>query len=249
MYEIRLQLNSKIFIMKITKLVLAFLFSTFSVFSQVEEFDALLQEHISETGVVDYKTMLKNKASLQNYITYLVETNPDTSWSDDKTKAFWINAYNAYTIHLILENYPVSSILKINKKGKDAWSQKFAVVGGKAYTLNEIEHEVLRKSYKDPRIHVGVNCASFSCPPILNKAFTEENVEVELERLMKRFINDPQRNIMNEKKVILSKIFEWYKGDFTKQGNLISYISKYSNVPLSKKTKVRYMEYNWNLNE
>ena len=220
-----------------------------SLFSQVETFDSLLNTHVTDKGVVDYKGILKDKSGLTSYVQYLVKTTPEPSWSGDKIKAFWINAYNAYTIQLIVENYPLTSILKINSKGKDAWNQKFAVVGGETYTLNEIEHEILRKQFSDPRIHVGVNCASYSCPPLLNRAFTEKNVDVELEQLMKSFINDPTRNLITEKKLTLSKIFEWYQEDFTKNGKLISYIDAYSEVTLTKKTKIRYMEYNWNLNE
>ena len=160
-----------------------------------------------------------------------------------------MNAYNAYTILLIVENYPVKSILKIQKNGKDAWHQNFAVVGGVSYTLNQIEHEILRKKFSDPRIHVGVNCASYSCPALPNYAFTEQNVDAKLQVLMKDFINDPSRNLITVKKVTLSKIFEWYKEDFTKNGSLIAYINTYTDLVLSKKTKVRYMEYNWNLNE
>lgn len=139
--------------------------------------------------------------------------------------------------------------MNISKRGKDAWHQKFVVVGGETFSLNDIEHQILRKKYPDPRIHVGVNCASFSCPPIANFAFTEANVETELERLMKKFINDPARNRITSKKITLSKIFEWYKGDFTKNGSLVTYINGYTEVELTKKTKVRYLEYNWNLNE
>lgn len=222
---------------------------SFFSFAQQEGFDKLLKNNVTNAGVVDYNGIINDKSSLDNYLAYLKSTNPKDSWSDNKIKAFWINAYNAYTIQLIVDNYPVKSIMKISKSGKDAWHQKFAKVGGKTYTLNDIEHEILRKKFSDPRIHVGVNCASYSCPPIANFAFTENNIEVELERLMKRFVNDPTRNIITAKKITLSKIFEWYKGDFTKNGSLIEYINGFTDIELSKKTKVRYMEYNWNLNE
>jgi hypothetical protein len=224
------------------------LMSTLS-FAQHEGFDKLLENNITEDGVVNYKGIMKERATLDAYIAYIKVTSPEEKWSDDKTKAFYINVYNAYTILLILDNYPLKSIMKISKRGKDAWHQKFVVVGGETFSLNDIEHQILRKKYSDPRIHVGVNCASFSCPPIANFAFTEANVETELERLMKKFINDPARNRITSKKITLSKVFEWYKGDFTKNGSLVTYINGYSEVELTKKTKVRYLEYNWNLNE
>lgn len=235
--------------MKLKIVLIGILFMSLASYGQLDKFDDLLKKNISEEGVVDYQGIISQKSDLTEYIFYLKNTSPDKNWSDDKTKAFWINAYNAYTVQLIVDNYPLKSILKIIKGGKDAWHQKFAVVGGETYTLNYIEHEILRKQFSDPRIHVGVNCASYSCPPIANFAFTEKNVEVELERLMKKFVNDPTRNLITPKKITLSKIFEWYKGDFTKNGSLVSYIDGYTGVALSKKTKVRYMEYNWNLNE
>lgn len=224
-------------------------FISIGSFAQTEHFDTLLKENVSKEGIVNYKGIIKNIHHLNHYIDYLSETSPEKSWSDNKTKAFWINAYNAYTIQLITKHYPLKSILEIKLKGKDAWNSPLAIVGEKKYTLNQIEHEVLRKTYNDPRIHVGVNCASFSCPPLANFAFTEANVETELERLMKEFINDSKRNKLSAKKISLSKIFEWYKADFTQNGNLASYIRKYSTIELSKKAKIKYLEYNWNLNE
>ncbi len=220
----------------------------FNFQAQVKEYDALLKKHVDDKGNVDYKSFKADEAKLANYITYLTNTSPEKSWSDNKTKAFWINAYNAYTIKLILDNYPIKSIMKIRKKGKDAWNIPFAKVGGKNYTLNYIEHEILRKDYNDPRIHVGVNCASGSCPQLGNFAFTETNIESELERLMKLFINDTTRNKITEKKIQISKIFEWFKGDFTKQGSLVDYFNKYSTIKIHKRAKVRYLPYDWNLN-
>ena len=142
----------------------------------------------------------------------------------------------------------LKSILKIKKKGKDAWNIAFAKVGGKTYTLNHIEHEILRKDFNDPKIHVGVNCASGSCPQLGNFAFTEANYETKTDELMKKFINDPKRNKISKKKVQLSKIFEWFKGDFTKKSDLIDFLNKYSDVKISSKAKVKFLEYDWSLN-
>ena len=216
--------------------------------SQTKNYHNLLQKHVDDKGNVNYANFKKDESKLGEYISYLQKTSPQKDWSDNKTKAFWINAYNAYTLKLILDRYPLKSILNIKKKGKDAWSIPFANVGGKKYTLNQIEHEILRKDFDDPRIHVGVNCASGSCPLLSNIAFTETNLDAELERLMKLFINDPNRNKITEKKVYLSRIFDWYKGDFTKKGSLIDYLNKYSTIKINKKAKVRYLEYDWNLN-
>lgn len=224
------------------------LFLIISLQAQTETYNQLLQKHVDKLGAVDYKNLKTDAHKLTEYINFLKRTTPEKSWSANKIKAFWINAYNAYTLQLILENYPLKSIMKIQKNGKDAWNIPFANVGGKNYTLNYIEHEILRKDFNDPRIHVGVNCASGSCPQLGNFAFTENNIEAELERLMAIFINDATRNIITEKKIQVSKIFDWFKGDFTKNGTLIDYLNNYSKIKISKKAKIRFLEYDWSLN-
>ena len=230
-------------------ILFSFLFLiAFNSNAQTENYNALLQKYVDKKGNVDYKGLKTDESKLTAYLTYLAKTTPQKSWSDNKKKAFWINAYNAYTLKIILDHYPLKSIMKIKKKGKDAWSIPFAKVGGKNYTLNHIEHEILRKDFNDPRIHVGVNCASVSCPQLGNFAFTEANIESELERLMKLFINDSSRNKITEKKIQISKIFDWFKGDFIKNGSLIDYFNKYSTTKINKKAKIRYLEYNWSLN-
>ncbi|WP_379665157.1 DUF547 domain-containing protein [Pseudotenacibaculum haliotis] len=223
------------------------LFITHS-YAQSSNFNDLLQKHVDVRGTVDYKSLKANEAKLDAYLSYLNNTKPDKAWSADKEKAFWINAYNAYTIKIILDNYPLKSITNIKKGGKTAWKYAFAKVGGKTYTLDHIEHEILRKKFKDPRIHVGVNCASGSCPKLANLAFTEDNIELELERLMKEFINDPTRNKLGKKKVEISEIFNWFKGDFTANGSVIDYINRYADTPVNKKAKIKYLTYDWSLN-
>jgi hypothetical protein len=220
----------------------------FSIHAQTESYTALLQKYVDAEGNVDYKNLKSEKFKLALYIGYLEKTTPAKDWSTNKTKAFWINAYNAYTLQLILENYPLKSILEIKQKGKDAWNIPFANVGGENYTLNHIEHEILRKNFSDPRIHVGVNCASGSCPQLGNFAFTEANIETELERLMSLFINDATRNKITQHKIHLSKIVEWFKEDFTKEGTLIDYLNRYSTTKIDKKARIRFLKYDWNLN-
>ncbi len=216
---------------------------------QTSTFNTLLQKHVDAKGNVNYQGLRSEEAKLDTYLSYLKTTAPSTSWTTHKKKAFWMNAYNAYTIKLILKHYPLKSIMNIKQKGKGAWDIPFAQVGGKTYSLNHIEHKILRAKLFDPRIHVGVNCASGSCPKLHNKAFTESNVNSELEKLMKIFVNDPTRNkITDPKKIGLSEIFNWYKGDFTKKGSLVDYLNKYANTPIPPKARISYLTYNWNLN-
>jgi hypothetical protein len=214
--------------------------------AQTSIFNDLLQEHVTKEGVVDYSSF--NKEKLDEYLSYLRKTSPSTSWSENKQKAFWINAYNAYTIKKILENYPLKSIMDIKENGNTAWKIPFANVGGKTYTLDYIEHEILRKNLFDPRIHVGVNCASGSCPKLENIAFTERNIEATLEKLMKEFINDSSRNKITKSKVQISSIFDWFKEDFTKNGTVAEYLNTYSKIGVNKKATINYLKYDWSLN-
>lgn len=217
-------------------------------YSQTSTFNDLLQKHVTKDGIVDYKSFKNDEAKLDSYISYLEKTSPEKSWSENKQKAFWINAYNAYTIKLILGNYPLKSIMDIKIEGKTAWKIPFAKVGGKTYTLDHIEHQILRKDFSDPKIHVGVNCASGSCPKLGNTAFTEQNVGAELTRLMKDFVNDTTRNKITKKKIQISSIFDWFKGDFTKKGSVIDFLNIYSETEISPKAKISFLKYDWTLN-
>jgi len=217
--------------------------------SQTAIFNDLLQKHVTNEGVVDYKKF--NGPKLKKYLNYLEKTTVDISWSNNKKKAFWINAYNAYTIYLIihaLNTEKIKSITDIKKEGKTAWKIPFVNVGGIKYSLDYIEHEILRKTLFDPRIHVGVNCASGSCPKLGNTAFTEENIEATLEQLMKDFINDTSRNKISKKKVQISSIFNWFQKDFTNNSSLIDYLNKYSETKINSNAKISYLKYDWSLN-
>ncbi len=216
--------------------------------AQTSIFNNLLQKHVTKEGIVDYKAFKTDEAKLDLYISYLQKTSPAITWSENKQKSFWINAYNAYTIKLILKNYPLKSIMDIKQKGKTAWKISFAKVGGKTYTLDHIEHNILRKQLFDPRIHVGVNCASGSCPKLGNIAFTEENIDASLEKLMKEFINDSSRNKISNKKIQISSIFNWFKEDFTKNESVIDYLNKYSETEIKSNSKISYLKYDWSLN-
>ena len=217
--------------------------------SQTAIFNDLLQKHVTNEGVVDYKKF--NGPKLKKYLNYLEKTTVDISWSNNKKKAFWINAYNAYTIYLIihaLNTEKIKSITDIKKEGKTAWKIPFVNVGGIKYSLDYIEHEILRKTLFDPRIHVGVNCASGSCPKLGNTAFTEENIEATLAQLMKDFINDTSRNKISKKKVQISSIFNWFQKDFTNNSSLIDYLNKYSETKINSNAKISYLKYDWSLN-
>ena len=153
----------------------------------------LLQKYVSEKGNVNYKAIKANKKELSNYITSLAENIPNDHWTKEDILAYWINAYNALTIDLILRHYPIESIKDI----KDPWNQRYWKLGAKWYHLNEIEHDILRKM-GEPRIHFSIVCASFSCPKLQNEAFTAVNLDAQLTNATKEFLSDPERNTISE---------------------------------------------------
>lgn len=222
---------------------------TIATQAQNDVYDALLKTYVSSNGTIDYKGLRKNKAVLDIYLKYLDNTIPQKKWSSKKAKAFWINAYNAYTIKLIIDSYPLKKVTDIKRKGRNAWKIAFAKIGKKTYSLDYIEHKILRRWHDDPRIHVGINAASLSGPKFPNYAFTEKNIESKLELLMKDFINDPKKNKIGLTKVEVSKIFEWYQEDFTSSNTLVDYINKYSETKVNDSAAIKYLEYDWNLNE
>ena len=217
--------------------------------AQTSIFDSLLQKNVDKTGRVDYQSLKNNETLLDNYLAYIQNNEPTKNWSSNKKKAFWINTYNAYTIKIILNNYPLKSIRDIKIDGKTAWKIPFVKVGQKRYTLDQIEHKILRKKFNDPRIHVGINCASVSCPRLWNFAFTEDNIASSLDNLMKEFINDTTRNKISKNNLEISEIFNWFSKDFIKNGTIISYLNTYAAVKISEKASIKYLTYDWSLNK
>ncbi len=207
------------------------------------QWDHLLQEHVSSSGKVDYAGFKKSKDKLDGYLEQLADHPPASDWSRNEKMAYWINAYNAYTVKLIVDNYPVSSIRDLHEG--NPWDVKWIDLGGKSYSLNNIEHDILRPRYKDARIHFAVNCAAKSCPPLLNKAWTAEKLDQYFNMQAEAFINSSNYNEIAPNKIAISKIFEWYSSDFD---NIIEYLNKYSNIKINSGAEVKYMEYDWTLN-
>lgn len=207
-------------------------------------FNELLQKHVNPKGNVNYKGVITDKKQLSNYLLLLSKTAPDDSWTKEEKLAYWMNAYNAFTIKLIIDHYPIKSIKDI----KSPWDYRFIKIDKKWYTLNDIEHRILRKM-NEPKIHFGINCASYSCPPLLNKAFTSATVSNDLEFLAQQFINDKRRNTISENYIEVSKIFQWFSKDFKTEGTLIDYLNNYSNIQIMNTAKTSYKKYDWRLNE
>ena len=209
------------------------------------QWDELLQKHVSDQGDVNYKGFKIDKIKFASYLEMLSKNAPEDSWSKDETLAYWMNVYNAFTVKLILDNYPTKSIKDIS----GPWNHRFIKIGEKWYTLNDIEHKIIRKM-DEPRIHFALVCAAVSCPRLYNKAFTAKTLEADLDLLTKGFLNDTTKNEFNENSIKISKIFKWYGGDFKNDGkNLIDFFNLYSDVKISSKAKKSYKDYNWSLNE
>jgi len=218
---------------------------------------------------VDYGGFKTDQMPFKAYLNDLssVTKNEFDSWSRNRRLAFLINAYNAYTIELILTRYPgLSSIKDLGSFLSSPWKKKFFTLFGKETSLDGIEHDMIRArgEYDEPRIHFSVVCASIGCPGIRNSAYTEVNLEAYLEDSMKRFLSDPTRNRYNPQsgKLEVSMIFKWYGKDFSTGGDgyqsLKGLFGKYAHLLTNaveaqekirkKSVEISFLDYDWNLN-
>lgn len=216
---------------------------TFETFSHLP-WNSLLKKHVSNSGNVNYTAFKNNRKALLNYIDSLGKSMPAETWPKEEKLAFWINAYNAMTIDLILRHYPLKSIKDIKKP----WEQHLWTSVGIPYNLNDIEHKILRKM-NEPRIHFAIVCASVSCPKLLNEAYKASKLEVQLTNAATGFLNDSTKNEISENNLKLSKIFQWFAKDFKQDGRLIDFLNRYTAVQISAKAKTSFKKFNWALNE
>ena len=207
-----------------------------------EAFNTLLSKFVSGDGVVDYTGLKASGRALNAYCQNLTDNPPKDSWTKNEKLAYWLNAYNAFTLKLITDNFPLGSITDL--EGGKPWDKKWISIGDQTLSLNGIENDIIRPRFGDPRIHFGLNCAAKSCPKLANYAFTAKNVDSKLSALTKTFINSGS-NKLAEDEISISKIFDWYKEDF---GDVVTYINKYSSVRINPNAKVAFMDYDWSLN-
>jgi hypothetical protein len=209
------------------------------------QWDDLLKKHVDKDGLVNYKGFLEDRVALDSYLQMLSAQQPNEQWSVQELLAYYINLYNAYTVDLIVDNYPVKSIKNIN----GPWTRGIVPIGKNNLSLGGIENGVLRKM-NEPRIHFAINCASISCPILLNEAYTAAKINEQLDKAVAGFING-NKNEINAANPKLSSIFDWYSKDYKVNGttNVIAYINQYSEVKIKPNTILSYLEYDWNLNE
>lgn len=235
--------------------------------------NALLQNHVlvlreGRATQVDYQALAQKREALSSYLTQLesVSRQQFDSWPKPEQLAFLINAYNAWTVELILRNYPgVESIRDLGSWLSSPWKQEFIPLLGATRSLDEIEHEMIRGSggYNEPRIHFAVNCASIGCPALLPEAFTGPALEQQLDRATRLFLADATRDRLRDDEVQISKIFKWYREDFERPWrgatSLESFLGLYSaelqlsetalNRLLAGDLEIEFLEYDWGLND
>ncbi|MGH7908355.1 MAG: DUF547 domain-containing protein [Thermodesulfobacteriota bacterium] len=242
-------------------------------------YDSLLKKYV-KNGRVDYKRI---KASSDNFSTYLrnlgsVNESDYSKWSREEKLSFWINAYNAFTIKAIIDNYPIKgrvfSIYPRNsiRQIDGVWDKLQFRAVGKTVTLEEIEHEILRKQFNEPRIHFAIVCASLGCPDLRKDAYKANMINEQLENAATEFINNPQKGVRinpDDNEVKISKIFKWFGEDFIDEfGNTKSFndrdtkdraVLNFVTTQLksqedrtfleSNQFKISYLDYDWSLNE
>lgn len=219
-----------------------------------EAWTELLKKHVNSEGFVDYGGFKKDRLKLNAYLEVLRKNPPDeTTWTQEEQIAYWINTYNAFTVKLIIDHYPIESIKDIGSTIQipfinSPWDIKFIEINNQKLDLNNIEHAILRKKFDEPRIHFAINCASVSCPKLRREAFVAEKLNDQLREQAYEFINDPKRNLISEQTVELSKIFRWFKGDFTKNQTLKAYVNQYANSKIREESNISFMDYDWSLN-
>ena len=212
----------------------------------------LLEKYVVKHRV-NYAGFQREEARLDQYLDRLSAVDPD-QLTRNQAMAFYINAYNAYTIKLILSKYPeLNSIKELGSFFSNPWNKKFIPLQGRTVTLDYIEHEVLRPRYKDPRIHFAINCASKGCPPLRNTPYTGLDLERELEEQTRAFINDPSRTFFRDNTLFVSKIFDWFGEDF--DDNPEAFVRRYAEGELKAaldnargNIKIAYLSYDWSLN-
>lgn len=238
-----------------------------------DDWSALLAEHVSPTAqnhntVVNYAGFLAQRSALKNYLNALEQVTQAefAAWDDAKQLAFLLNAYNAWTVELILTEYPnLDSIKDLGSFFRSPWKKSFIPLLGKVLSLDDIEHDLIRgdNKYQEPRIHFAVNCASIGCPALREEAYEASKLDMQLAQQTLRFLSDRSRNNMQGEALNLSSIFKWYKNDFElgfrSANSLESFVLLYADalglspeqraLLQSEQVKIDYLDYDWQLND
>ena len=240
--------------------------------------DTVLGTYVNTFGLVDYPALREKPELLEKYndlgSAYSPDSHPHLFSSNNSQLAYWINAYNAAVLRTVIDHYPISGVGDVAPLGLAIilpdrsgffYFQKL-IFGGQAINLYNLEHQVIRKRFSDPRMHFALNCASIGCPRLPIRAFSSENLSAELDRETRKFINEPRNFYVDHEAQVLylSSIFVWYKSDFTnwysntfseESPNLLNYLRLYLAPNLLKTAaqadhyEIRATKYDWSLND
>jgi hypothetical protein len=210
----------------------------------------LLARYVDNNGRVAYRDLqAHDRAVFEGYLATLAQAQV-AGMSEAEEKAFWINAYNAAIVNGVLQGYTAENILA--RKRLFSWYTLF--VAGEERSPDEIEHQILRKKFHDPRIHFTIVCASTSCPKLRREAYVPDRLDQQLDEAARAFINDPARNRIDAQQVVLSQIFQWFAEDFVRNaGSVPGFVQRFvaddkRAILSAKGGDLRYLEYDWTLN-
>ena len=215
------------------------------------ELTKILTTYVNEAGMVNYEKLKANRSALDSYLksSGAVTKKEFSSWNANDQLAFLINHYNAETLQLIIDEYPVTSIKKLGTLFTSPWKLKSVQLFGNSNTLHHIEHEILRKDYNEPRIHFALVCAAISCPPLRAEAYVGTSLNDQLNDQARVFLKQNNKNRIEGDTLYLSSIFDWFKSDFTKSGKSINeYLNPFIDGDATGK-KIQYTKYDWSLNK
>jgi hypothetical protein len=212
----------------------------------------LLKKYVKD-GVVNYQGFKNEESVLDKYLTVLESVDSKTL-SRREQFAFYVNAYNAWTIKLILSGYPgVKSIKDLGSFFRSPWKKKICRIDRKVLSLDNIEHDILRPRFRDPRVHFAVNCASKGCPPLRSEPYRGSTLDEQLDDSVSSAINNPARTRLERTTLYVNKIFDWFSEDF--EEGAFNFVLKYAQGALKKRLeanrheiKIEYLHYDWSLN-
>jgi hypothetical protein len=245
------------------------------------DYTLVLNKYVNEQGIVNYKKLKGNPAKLNSFVAGLVKLDPNSydGWTEKEKIAFWLNAYNAFTLKSIIDNYPIKpDFFKSMYYPKNSirqipgvWNKITFTVMSKDYTLEHIEHKILRKEFKEPRIHMAMVCAAMGCPPLRNEPYIGKRLDEQLDDQSRKFLANSEKFRFDSKKreFHISPIFKWFGDDFVKakakkkpfiqysnkEAAILEFVSKYLAEdhaffdPSKRAVRIKYLDYDWSLNE
>jgi len=217
-------------------------------------FNKVLEKYVRSQGaqtLVDYQGLKESPESLNGYLNNIgsVTESEYQNFSADQRLAFLINAYNAYTLKLMRDNWPVDSIKDLGSFFSSPWKKEIFPLLGKKRSLDWIEHDTMRRRFDEPRIHFAVNCASLGCPPLRAEAFEASKLDVQLDEQARIFLNDRNENRIEGNTIKLSKIFDWYGKDFaTNEKELVGVLNQWRDQKFPENSKIEFLDYGWDAN-